>query len=123
MIFERGLDPDVDDPTNCHDHSEIPDMWPELHEILEYRENVCERITVFYSTDKPWADRSIGRALWIGFAGLHLETFFWMSMLSPNILPPPRPRPDFMSMAERALRERVENQWFSITDILRDQVG
>lgn len=98
-------------------------MWPELHEILEYREHVCKRITVFYSTDKPWADRSIGRALWIGFAGLHLETFFWMSMLSPNILPPPTPRPDFMSMAERALRERVENQWFSITDILRDQVG
>ncbi|GMG32564.1 unnamed protein product [Aspergillus oryzae] len=33
----------------------------------------------------------------------------------PNILPPPDiPRPDFIHMAEQAVRVRVENQWFSI---------
>ena len=27
-IFERGIDPDVDNPEMCHDHSEVPDEWP-----------------------------------------------------------------------------------------------
>ncbi|KAJ9193152.1 hypothetical protein DTO021D3_3818 [Paecilomyces variotii] len=115
-IFERGIDPDVDDPTQCHDHSETPDTWPELHEIVEYRGKVCKRIKALYDSGKAWSDRTVGRALWIGFEheGLHLETFLWMTILSPNILPPPLPRPDFVSMAEKAARERVENQWFRI---------
>ncbi|GAD93761.1 hypothetical protein FG01683.1 [Paecilomyces variotii No. 5] len=116
QIFERGIDPDVEDPTNCHDHSETPDTWPELHEILEYREKVCKRITALYESGRACSDRTIGRALWIGFEheGLHLETFLWMTILSPNILPPPIPRPDFVSMAEKAACERVENKWFAI---------
>src|ERR1051326_582408 len=32
-IFERGIDPDVENPELCHDHSEIPDTWPPLEEI------------------------------------------------------------------------------------------
>ncbi|KAE8417512.1 C-type lectin protein [Aspergillus pseudocaelatus] len=117
QIFERGIDPDVDDPSNCHDHSEIPNTWPELSDILDFREKVCARITTLYQTQKPWQDRSIGRALWIGFEheGLHLETFLWMTLMSPNIRPPPGiPRPDFIRMAEQAVRDRVENQWFGI---------
>ena len=27
-LFSRGIDPDVDDPTHCHDHPEVPDRWP-----------------------------------------------------------------------------------------------
>ncbi|KAE8319987.1 C-type lectin protein [Aspergillus transmontanensis] len=117
QIFERGIDPDVDDPSQCHDHSEVPNTWPELNDILEFREKVCTRITALYQTQKPWQDRTIGRALWIGFEheGLHLETFLWMTLMSPNILPPPDvPRPDFIRMAEQAVRGRVENQWFRI---------
>jgi hypothetical protein len=67
QIFERGIDPDVEDPTKCHDHSEIPDTWPELQEVLVYRAKVCARIEALYSTQKPWSDRTIGRALWVGF--------------------------------------------------------
>jgi hypothetical protein len=26
QIFERGIDPDVDDPSKFHDHSEFPDV-------------------------------------------------------------------------------------------------
>lgn len=48
-------------------------------------------------------------------SGLHLETFLWMSVLSPYILPPLGiPRPDFVAMAKNAGQERVENQWFNI---------
>jgi len=36
-----------------------------------------------------------------------------MFVLSPNIKPQPGiPRPDFVAMAEKASRERVDNQWF-----------
>ncbi|KAI9927595.1 hypothetical protein ASPWEDRAFT_62306 [Aspergillus wentii DTO 134E9] len=117
LIFERGIDPDVDDPTQCHDHSEVPDSWPTLDAILDYRKKVCARIEALYKTDKPWTNRTIGRALWIGFEheALHLETFLWMSILSPNIQPPPGPKPDFKAMAEKAANERVDNQWFNIT--------
>lgn len=45
---------------------------------------------------------------------LHLETFLYMTLQSPNILPPPGPKPDFHAMAEKALATRVENQWFTI---------
>lgn len=45
---------------------------------------------------------------------LHLETFLYMTLQSPNIKPPPGPTPNFAAMAEKARLERVENQWFQI---------
>ena len=39
-IFERGIDPDVDNPDHCHAHSEIPDEWPPLAEIQIGRAHV-----------------------------------------------------------------------------------
>ncbi|KAK8137247.1 hypothetical protein PG984_005187 [Apiospora sp. TS-2023a] len=118
-FFERGIDPDVEDPTQCHDHSELPTVWPDLSEMLEYREKVKGRIKVQYDTGRAYSDRSIGRALWIGYEheGLHLETFLYMAILSPNIQPPPDiPRPDFSGMAKDAALRRVENQGFRIPE-------
>ena len=34
QIFERGIDPDVDNPEQCHAHSEAPDEWPPVEQIL-----------------------------------------------------------------------------------------
>ncbi|KAJ1654160.1 hypothetical protein IWQ61_005856 [Dispira simplex] len=42
--FQRGIDPDVDDPTQCHPHSEVPLTWPKLHEIVEYRDRVYQKL-------------------------------------------------------------------------------
>jgi len=67
LIFERGIDPDVDNPDNCHDHSEIPDEWPALSEILSFRARVCARITELYQNGTAWSSRKVGRAFWIGF--------------------------------------------------------
>lgn len=48
---------------------------------------------------------------------LHLETFLFMTILSPNQLPPPDiPRPDFEALARDAERKRVENKWFTIPE-------
>ena len=37
-----------------------------------------------------------------------------MTILSPNVLPPPGPKPDFHKMAMKAATQRVDNQWFRI---------
>lgn len=65
-IFERGIDPDVDNPEKCHAHSEIPDTWPPAEEILAFQTNVRGRARSMYASG---ADRNpiIARALWIGF--------------------------------------------------------
>ncbi|GKU05453.1 hypothetical protein FLAG1_07359 [Fusarium langsethiae] len=112
QIFERGIDPDVDDPSKCHDHSELPDMFPKLEDILHYRERVKKRIASLYENGKANSDRYIGRALWIGFEheGLHAETFLFMTIQSQNILPPPdMPRPDFAQLAKRAASQRFHD--------------
>ena len=42
-LFCRGVDPDVD-TGECHWHPDIPDEWPPLGEVLEYRDRVREAI-------------------------------------------------------------------------------
>ena len=39
-MFDRGIDPDVDDPTRCHAHPAVPDEWPQLERVLSYRDRV-----------------------------------------------------------------------------------
>ena len=39
-LFSRGIDPDVDDPSRCHAHPEVPESWPPLAEVLAYRDRV-----------------------------------------------------------------------------------
>lgn len=46
-IFERGIDPHVDDPEHCHNHSEVPEKdedWPVLGEVLGFRDRVRELV-------------------------------------------------------------------------------
>ena len=67
QIFERGIDPDVDNPEQCHAHSEIPDEWPPLDQILGYQESVRTRARLLYQNRRVETDRKVGRAMWIGF--------------------------------------------------------
>ena len=39
-LFSRGIDPDVDDPTHCHDHPAVPASWPAAEEVIAYRDRV-----------------------------------------------------------------------------------
>ena len=43
-IFDRGIDPDVDDPSKVHAHPEVPDQWPALRNVLAYRDRVRAEI-------------------------------------------------------------------------------
>lgn len=66
-MFERGIDPDVDNPERCHAHSEIPNEWPLVEEIFRYQERVRARARSLYQNEMFETDRKLGRAMWIGF--------------------------------------------------------
>jgi ergothioneine biosynthesis protein EgtB len=42
-LFCRGIDPDVD-TGECHWHPDVPEHWPELSEVLHYRDRVREAV-------------------------------------------------------------------------------
>ena len=43
-LVSRGIDPDVDDPSRCHDHPDVPSQWPALPAVLAYRDRVREAV-------------------------------------------------------------------------------
>lgn len=117
QIFERGIDPDVEDPEQCHAHSEIPDEWPPLDEILDYQERVRNRARCILGDSSALKDRTLGEALWIGFEheAMHLETFLYMLLQSEKTLPPTGiPAPEFADIAQNAKLTATPNEWFSI---------
>lgn len=118
QIFERGIDPDVDNPENCHDHSEIPDEWPPLAEILSYQATIRERVQKLYENGVKSISRGLGRSLWVGFEHeiMHLETLLYMLLQSDRTLPPSPVQPDFEALAKQAREARVPNQWFQIPE-------
>lgn len=98
----------------CHDHSEIPESWPPLKEILDYSYRVRARITESIQSGQAYTNRKLGRRLWISYEheAMHLETFLYMLLQSERVLPPPGlQRPDFKKMAAEARSNRVENKW------------
>lgn len=118
-IFERGIDPDVDNPEHCHAHSMIPDEWPPVEEILEYQERVRRRLRSYYKNGGEDIPRHIARAIWASFEHevMHLETLLYMLVQSEKTLPPPiAMRPDFEQIARKAKSARVENQWFVVPE-------
>ena len=80
-IFERGIDPHVDDPTKIHDHSAVPEKdeeWPVLREILDFRDRVRARLLALYDdidSGKRVLSRRFGRILWMTFEheAFHVE--------------------------------------------------
>lgn len=117
QIFERGIDPDVEDPQQCHAHSEIPDEWPPLDEILDYSERVRNRARSILEEGSCLHDRCFGEALWIGFEheAMHLETFLYMLLQSEKTLPPVGVGiPDFVKLAHDAKELEKPNKWFRI---------
>ena len=115
QIFERGIDPDVENPEMCHSHSEIPDEYPPLSEILDYQQRVRDRVKAIFRFEE--LSPLLGEALFIGFEHevMHLETFLYMLLQSDKTLPPPGVnRPDFEGMFRNARRTEKVNQWFTI---------
>eukprot|EP00523_Entomoneis_sp_CCMP467_P006687 CAMPEP_0168735062 /NCGR_PEP_ID=MMETSP0724-20121128/9137_1 /TAXON_ID=265536 /ORGANISM="Amphiprora sp., Strain CCMP467" /LENGTH=827 /DNA_ID=CAMNT_0008782189 /DNA_START=171 /DNA_END=2651 /DNA_ORIENTATION=- len=96
-IFERGINPVVEDPTKCHAHSEVPDEWPDISEVRAYDAHVHERVRKVYEkfvtptdgTVDPGMQR-LGRQLSIALEHsiMHIETFIYMLVqLKRELLP------------------------------------
>ncbi|KAF2467704.1 uncharacterized protein BDR25DRAFT_305450 [Lindgomyces ingoldianus] len=116
-IFERGIDPDVENPDHCHSHSEIPETWPNLEEILKFQDVIRQKTKNLYTSGAAFTNRRVSRAMWIGFEheAMHLETLLYMLLQSEKILPPPGTvKPDFEAIARQAEVTAVENEWFDI---------
>lgn len=116
-IFERGIDPDVDNPEMCHDHSEIPHEWPAVDEIIEYQDRVRMRVKSLY--DRGELPRDVRRAIWIGFEheAMHFETLLYMMLQSDKTKPPPRGAwPNFEKIAEAARKAKVPNEWHAVPE-------
>lgn len=118
-IFERGIDPDVDNPDHCHAHSEIPDEWPAVEEILSYQERVRAKLIKIYEDGQDSIPRDVGRAIWVGFEHeiMHMETLLYMMLQSDKTRPPSHTAtPDFKALAEKAHKERTVNVWFDVPE-------
>ncbi|KAG6377036.1 hypothetical protein JVT61DRAFT_1084 [Boletus reticuloceps] len=99
FIFERGMDPNVDDPIQCHPHSEVPkndEEWPSLSTILSFRERVRERLMKLYaniSNGTIQLTRKVARVLFMTYEheGLHIETLLYMLLqrAGSGTIPPP----------------------------------
>jgi hypothetical protein len=116
-IFERGVDPDVDNPEQCHAHSEIPDEWPPVDQIIGYQDRVRARLGKLYHDGIEKLPRHVARAVWVGFEHelMHIETLLYMMLQSDQTLPPPHMGvPNFERMAKKAFEARVENKWFDV---------
>ena len=117
QIFERGIDPDVDNPELCHAHSELPDEWPPVEEITDFQQRVRARVKSLYHTGAAEHEHAIRKAMWIGLEHetMHLETLLYMLVQSEKTLPPAGAvRPDFDAMAREARVKAVDNQWFEL---------
>ncbi|KAJ9235084.1 hypothetical protein DTO207G8_8919 [Paecilomyces variotii] len=118
-IFERGIDPDVDDPEQCHSHSEIPDEWPPVSEVLDYQDRVRARVKSLLKLDSLAQNRLLGEAMWLSFEheAMHLETFLYMLLQSERTLPPPGvSTPNFRDLCLQARRDHKPNEWFTIPE-------
>jgi len=116
-IFERGIDPDMDDPSICHSHSQVPSTkegWPSVNAILTYKRNVRNRLrNVLRRWEAEKRDKRqwmavpgrkrYGRVVWMCFEheAMHLETLLYMLVQSPNLsFPKDLALPDWKIMSE-----------------------
>ncbi|KAF6755786.1 DUF323 domain-containing protein [Ephemerocybe angulata] len=84
--FKRGIDPDVDDPNQCHPHSEVPEKpedWPSVSSILDFQlMNLYNDI----SNGRVQLSRKIARVLFMTLEheAMHLETLLYMLIQKAN---------------------------------------
>jgi ergothioneine biosynthesis protein EgtB len=110
-MFSRGIDPDVDHPEQCHEHPAVPERWPDVDEVLAYRDRV--RAAVLGSIDAvaerasadPMAERGRVFSMVVEHELMHQETLLYMvQQLSPALKARPAWAPEFERGAAVARR-------------------
>ncbi|KAK4702985.1 L-histidine Nalpha-methyltransferase / hercynylcysteine S-oxide synthase, partial [Phenoliferia sp. Uapishka_3] len=106
-IFERGIDPDIADPTQInHWHSQVPekaDEWPSLEKIIAYQERVRERIRKVYTQPVEAMSMRLARVMFMIYEheAMHAETLVYIALQASNsLVPAPGFQvPDFKSLS------------------------
>lgn len=79
--FERGIDPDVDDPNLCHAHSALPEKWPTPDELRAYEARVCNETQerfIARAQAGNGAGYTADELMCIEHSDMHLETLLYM---------------------------------------------
>lgn len=107
-IFERGIDPSMDDPNVCHDHSLVPENeedWPTLAEVLDFDIRTRQRLLNIYADidlGKLHLDRRLARVLHMTYEHMimHSETLLYMLIQKCEEINPPSgfSTPDWSSL-------------------------
>lgn len=82
-LFSRGIDPDVEDPSQCHEHLEPTLEWPSWDSVLEYQQRVREAIRAAVTEENPPSPRVL--RLVAEHEVMHVETMYYM--LAQKMLP------------------------------------
>ncbi|GAA5905979.1 hypothetical protein JCM5296_001307 [Sporobolomyces johnsonii] len=117
-IFERGIDPNVDDPSIIgHSHSQVPQTdadWPKFEEIVEYEHSVRERVRRVYDEHEGKWERKLARVLMMVFEHemMHHETSVYICLQACTSLnlPGGTALPDFASLARFTARQIAHEQ-------------
>jgi len=75
VIFERGMDPEVDEPSKIHRHSPEPDTWPTVKETNTYDQGVRSALKSY--VQKSGYGRSV--ILGVEHEAMHQETLMYMA--------------------------------------------
>jgi formylglycine-generating enzyme required for sulfatase activity len=76
LMFSRGIDPMVTDPSKCHSHPEVPVQWPTKEEIIEYVHHVRLLLTNAMEDKDCISAHLINMGLEHEY--MHLETLTYM---------------------------------------------
>lgn len=111
VLFERGIDPNVADPTKItHSHSVVPTSesdWPKVEEIVGFQQNVRARVEGIYKDyvdTKGKMTRKLARTLALMFEheAMHMETLVYIVLQAADSLQPTKSflTPDFKSLSK-----------------------
>ncbi|KAK4051527.1 hypothetical protein OIV83_002667 [Microbotryomycetes sp. JL201] len=112
-IFERGIDPDCDEPSKVtHWHSQVPDegKWPSAQDIFDYERRVRARLEDVYQRHSSGMSRKLARALMMVYEheAMHFETLVYIAIQACTSLRPATglKAPDFASLSH-SWNERI----------------
>jgi ergothioneine biosynthesis protein EgtB len=87
-VFSRGIDPDVQ-TGECHAHPEVPQSWPAIIEVLDYRDRVRSAVLRSFDAVLECASKNVmaerGRVFTMALEHefMHQETLLYMIQEAP----------------------------------------
>lgn len=86
-IFSRGIDPDVVDPSKCHDHPDAPAAWPTWPDVCHYRDTIRLQINTLFAAQSRAVSSVVPRPVQLSprlvrmvaeHEAMHIETLQYM---------------------------------------------